>query len=81
MNLNGKRILFIGPRYFDYAIRIKEEMEKNGGKVVWINSNIRDTGIYNSFVYKYISSWKNKLRDNYYKKRIPQNFNADIVSH
>lgn len=79
MNLNGKRILFIGPRYFDYAIRIKEEMEKNGGKVVWINSNIRDTGIYNSFVYKYISSWKNKLRDNYYKKRIPQNFNADIV--
>ena len=29
MNLNGKKILFIGPRYFNYGIKIKEELERD----------------------------------------------------
>lgn len=79
MNLKGKKILYIAPRYFNYGIKIKEEMEKFGGNVIWINSNIRDTSRYNSFVYKYIDSKREKLRDKYYQQRIPKKFDADIV--
>lgn len=79
MNLNGKKILFIGPRYFNYGIKIKEELERNGANVIWINSNIRDSNIYNSFVYKYIPAYSDKLRNRYYKKRLPNEYDADIV--
>lgn len=79
MNINGKKILFIGPRYFDYGIKIKEGLEKNGAEVYWINSSIRDTGKYNSFVYKYVPQLRDSLRDKYYKKKLPREYNADIV--
>ena len=79
MNLNGKKILFIGPRYFNYGIKIKEELERNGANVIWINSNIRDSNIYNSFVYKYLPAYSDKLRNRYYKKRLPNEYDADVV--
>ena len=79
MNLKGKKILFIGPRYFNYGIKIREELEKNGADVIWINSSIRDTSKYNSFVYKYLPVFSDKLRDRYYKKRLPNEYDADIV--
>ena len=83
MNLNGKKILFIGPRYFNYGIKIKEELERNGANVIWINSNIRDSNIYNSFVYKYLPAYSDKLRNRYYKKRLHNEviFMKTIIVH
>lgn len=35
MDLKGKKILFIAPKFFDYEIEIKKELEKLGGDVVF----------------------------------------------
>ncbi len=55
----GKKILFIGPRYFDYSNEIKRVLEDKGAKVDYIVENIDST----SYFWLFVSKLPRKLSD------------------
>ena len=41
--VSGKKILFIGPVYFNYEVEIVKELEANGASVTFLQENVDAT--------------------------------------
>lgn len=70
MELNGKKIALICPKFYGYEDLIEHELKKRGATVYLIYENIEWVRIIYRLVYVYIPKYKKKLIENYYKKQL-----------
>lgn len=66
LNLKGKRILFIGPIFYDYHILIQKELEELGGKVYFFPE--RDYSLKFTVANNLFNKRVNKLQEKHYDK-------------
>lgn len=90
-SLNGKNILLIAPKYFDYEIAITDELEMKGAKVYFIKENL-DYGFslermigdinttFNNYIAKCIDKYRGVSFDYIFCIRI-NNFTPEIMEN
>ncbi|MEN3813488.1 hypothetical protein ABH309_01765 [Chromobacterium piscinae] len=79
-NLNGKRVLFVAPRFFSYEIDIKSELERRGAIVDWLPDRPYDTPVLKALT-SLSPSWILPFADRLYEQLL-NNFSAqhyDII--
>ena len=70
--MNKKTILVIMPRFFGYENKIREALAKEGFFVYMIYENMDEISLWYRLFYVYLKSFKNKIMNKYYIKRISE---------
>lgn len=70
MNLNGKTILFLAPKFFGYELEIKKELENFGAKVIYFDERPKNDFFTKVFIRLNLKSFISKKIDDYYKNII-----------
>ena len=65
MNIDGKEVLLICHKFYDYELEIKKSIEKQGAKVTLIYDNIGSYHLYYRMYYRYFPKKYNKVIYNY----------------
>ena len=68
--VSGKKILFIGPVYFNYEVEIVKELEANGASVTFLQENVDATTLKFLIINRCPASVQKSQRDKYFIKKI-----------
>ena len=72
MDLEGKKLVLVCPKFYGYEELIAEEIRSRGATVYLIYENIEWVKISYRLVYVYFSQYKEKLVRSYYKKQLEE---------
>ncbi|MCT7635638.1 hypothetical protein N5U36_09245 [Aliarcobacter butzleri] len=72
MDLNGKTILFLAPKFFGYEFEIKKELENFGAKVIFFDERPKNDFFTKAFIRLNLKSFISKKIDDYYKNIIQE---------
>ena len=78
MNLNGKTVLFLAPKFFGYEIEIKKELENFGAKIIYFDERPKNDFFTKAFVRLNLKSFISKRIDDYYENIIKTTINENI---
>ena len=78
MNLVGKKVLLILPKYFGYEKKIVSEMIKDGAEVKTVFENVNYYNKLYSILLKVFRKKRNKILTRYYEKKC-RDYSPDIV--
>lgn len=78
MNLSGKTILLLAPKFFGYELEIKKELENFGAKVIYFDERPKNDFFTKVFVRLNLKSFISKKIDDYYKYIIEATKYQDI---
>lgn len=70
MDIRGKKIVLIAPKYFGYEEYIKQHLIRNGAKVKLIYENLDEINYLYRLAYVYFKNFKDKLCYQYYVKKL-----------
>ncbi|MCT7554562.1 hypothetical protein [Aliarcobacter butzleri] len=70
MDLNGKTILFLAPKFFGYEFEIKKELENFGAKVIFFDERPKNDFFTKAFIRLNLKSFISNRIENYYKNII-----------
>ncbi|MCG3705712.1 hypothetical protein L5F43_04335 [Aliarcobacter butzleri] len=70
MNLSGKTILLLAPRFFGYELEIKKELESFGAKVIYFDERPKNDFFTKVFIRLNLKSFISKRIEDYYKNII-----------
>lgn len=70
MDLNGKTVLLLAPKFFGYEIEIKKELENFGAKVIYFDERPKNDFFTKVFIRLNLKSFISKKIDDYYKNII-----------
>ena len=70
--VSGKKILFIGPVYFNYEVEIIEELQRAGATVTFIQENVDATTLKFLIINRMPSNIQSNARDKYFIKKIDE---------
>lgn len=72
MNLNGKTVLLLAPKFFDYEIEMKKELENLGARVIYFDERPKNDFFTKVFIRLNLKSFISKRIDDYYKNIIQE---------
>ena len=70
MNLTGKTVLLLAPKFFGYEIEIKKELENIGAKVIYYDERPKNDFFTKVFIRLNLKSFISKRINDYYKNII-----------
>lgn len=70
MNLKGKTVLLLAPKFFGYEIEIKKELENFGTKVIYFDERPKNDFFTKAFIRLNLKSFISNKIENYYKNII-----------
>lgn len=77
MNINGKNILFVTPKYYGYENMISDALISMGAQVHMLYENLDELSFFYRFIYVYLPTHKKNVLDGYYRKKIKK-YGKDI---
>ena len=72
MNLSGKTILLLAPKFFGYELEIKKELENLGARVIYFDERPKNDFFTKVFIRLNLKSFISKKIDDYYKNIIQE---------
>ena len=72
MNLSGKTVLLLAPKFFGYELEIKKELENLGAKVIYFDERPKNDFFTKVFIRLNLKSFISKRIDDYYKNIIQE---------
>ena len=72
MNLSGKTVLLLAPKFFEYELEIKKELENLGAKVIYFDERPKNDFFTKVFIRLNLKSFISKKIDDYYKNIIQE---------
>ena len=72
MNLSGKTVLLLAPKFFGYELEIKKELENLGAKVIYFDERPKNDFFTKVFIRLNLKSFISKKIDDYYKNIIQE---------
>ena len=72
MNLSGKTVLLLAPKFFGYELEIKKERENLGAKVIYFDERPKNDFFTKVFIRLNLKSFISKKIDDYYKNIIQE---------
>ena len=72
MNLSGKTVLLLAPKFFGYELEIKKELENLGAKVIYFDERPKNDFFTKIFIRLNLKSFISKKIDDYYKNIIQE---------
>lgn len=70
VNLTGKKIILICPKYYNYETIISHCLEKRGASVETVYENLERIGLYYRLITAYFPGRKSLIAERYYRKRL-----------
>lgn len=67
MNLNGKTVLLLAPKFFGYEIEIKKELENLGARVIYFDERPKNDFFTKVFIRLNLKSFISKKIKEYYQ--------------
>ena len=78
MNLSGKTVLLLAPKFFGYELEIKKELENFGARVIYFDERPKNDFFTKVFIRLNLKSFISKKIDDYYKNIIQEIKNESI---
>lgn len=78
MNLSGKTVLFLAPKFFGYEFEIKKELENFGAKVIYFDERPKNDFFTKVFIRLNLKFFISRKIENYYKNIIETIKNESI---
>ena len=72
MNLSGKTVLLLAPKFFGYELEIKKELENLGARVIYFDERPKNDFFTKVFIRVNLKSFISKRIDDYYKNIIQE---------
>ena len=72
MNLSGKTVLLLAPKFFGYELEIKKELENFGARVIYFDERPKNDFFTKVFIRLNLKSFISKRIDDYYKNIIQE---------
>ncbi|WP_323594717.1 hypothetical protein [Aliarcobacter butzleri] len=72
MNLSGKTVLLLAPKFFGYELEIKKELENLGARVIYFDERPKNDFFTKVFIRLNLKSFISKKIDDYYKNIIQE---------